>query len=172
MKNKNEFYRMTIVYSNKTQPVALKNDYEGGACSKCGAVINKRISSLKVYFKGKNPVDYYTVSNFNIISKRLQEAFHESGITEFNLKDIDVKGWYDNNEKPLDIDWSGLKEMDIIGRCGFLRHLNGNIIDKCDECGIFDYDKADTINGLSVNIDEWDQSDVFHFKNWIGPPKG
>ena len=69
----------------------------------------------------------------------------------------------------MNIDWTEFKEIEVVGRCGYLRHLNGEMVDKCDECGIFDYNKSNIINGLSVNNEEWDKSDIFHFKNWVGP---
>ena len=50
MKTEEEFYRMTIVYSNSTGPIELKNEYIGGACPKCGAVITRRLSTLKSLF--------------------------------------------------------------------------------------------------------------------------
>ncbi|GKX66995.1 double-CXXCG motif protein [Inconstantimicrobium mannanitabidum] len=98
----------------------------------------------------------------------MQKLLIEAEVTGFVLKNIVVEGWYDSKGNNLDISFGDLKEMDITGRCGFLRHKDGRIVEKCNECGAKDYEKQDEVDGLSVNLAEWDKSDMFYFRNWKG----
>lgn len=168
MKSEIEFYIMQKSYTNFARPVKLESSREIWECPKCGSVFVKRLFDLKVYFKGKKVADYYSVSNYNIISGELQKLLIEAEITGFILKNIVVEGWYDSKGNNLDMPFSDIKELEIIGRCGFLRHKDGSIVEKCNECGATDYKKQDEVNGLSLNLDEWDKSDMFYFRNWEG----
>ena len=60
------------------------------------------------------------------------------------------------------------KELVIMGKGGFLCDKNGEIVEKCNTCNVFDYDKAGDMQGFGVNIEEWDGSDMFFFDNWPG----
>ncbi|QAS59364.1 hypothetical protein [Clostridium septicum] len=115
--------------------------------------------------KGKKIADYYTVSNHNIISGKFQDVLKNESIKGYKLKEIKVDAWVDGSYKKIDNDYTDLMEIDIIGRCGYLRNLNGVIIEKCEKCHT---EHQDEIIGLSVDINSWDKSDIFYFDNWIG----
>jgi uncharacterized C2H2 Zn-finger protein len=168
MCKKTEFYIIRKSYTDYARPVELENTEEIWECPKCGGIFVKRLSDLRVYFKGKKFADYYSVSNYNIVSPKLQSILIVNGITGFRLKNIDIEGWYDRIGNSVKINYDGLKEIDVIGTCGYLRHKDGRIVEKCNECGTINYKKEHEVNGLSVNPDEWDKSDMFHFKNWDG----
>lgn len=168
MNSEVEFYIMQKSYTNFARPVKLESSKEVWECPKCGSVFVKRLSDLKVYFKGEKVADYYTVSNYSIVSGEFQRLLIDAGITGFILKDIIVEGWHDLKGNNLDIAFDKLKEIKVTGRCGFLRHRDGRIVEKCIKCGAKNYKKQDEVNGLSVNLDEWDKSDMFQFRNWEG----
>lgn len=168
MNSEIEFYIIQKTYTNFARPVKLESSQEVYECPKCGSIFVKRLSDIKVYFKGEKVADYYSVSNYNIISGEMQKLLVEAGITGFTLKNIVVESWYDLKENKLDIPFSDLKEIVITGRCGFLRHIDGRIVEKCNECGAKDYESQDEVNGLSIRLDEWDKSDMFYFRNWEG----
>lgn len=138
-------------------------------CPCCGAIYSKRLPNAKLYLKGKKAADYYYATNCNIISGKMQKLLLEAEITGFTLRDLDIQEWYDKKGKKLDLPYDDLKEIVITGRCGYLRHKDGRIVDKCNLCGGKNYKKQGEVNGLSVNLKEWDKSDMFYFKNWEGP---
>ena len=49
-----------------------------------------------------------------------------------------------------------------------MHDLNGNEIEKCENCDEVDFWVKKGIQGLSVPLDSWDGSDIFSFKNWQG----
>ncbi|MBU3185954.1 hypothetical protein [Clostridium estertheticum] len=164
-----KFFRMEDIYSSFAHAIELKVEKKIVECPKCGAIESIRLEPIKVYFEGKKQGDFYYVTKGSIISSRLQKILHEENVTGFTLGSINVEGWYDSNGKILPIAYDDLKELKVTGKCGYLRHDNGELLDKCDQCDNFDYDKAeDEVEGLSVNLDEWDGSDMFQFKNWSG----
>lgn len=168
MKEKN-FFIMKAVYTNFAHAVELGGEKKINECPKCGAIETIRLEPIKVYFKGKKQGDYYDVPGGSILGKKMQELLINERITGFKLENINVDGWYDSSGKILPREYDDLKELKIIGRCGYLRHKSGDILEKCDECGYFNYDRAeDEVDGLSVDLNEWDGSDMFQFKNWPG----
>ncbi len=147
------------------QAIALESPREIIECDKCGSIRSVLLDKLRVYMKGKKIADYYTVSNHNIISGKFQDVLKNESIKGYKLKEIKVDAWVDGSYKKIDNDYTDLMEIDIIGRCGYLRNLNGVIIEKCEKCHT---EHQDEIIGLSVDINSWDKSDIFYFDNWIG----
>lgn len=164
-----KFFRMNEIYTSFADAIELSTKQEIVECSKCGSIIATRLEPIKVYFEGKKQGDYYDVTLSSIISKKMQEVLIDEEITGFTLENINIEGWYDSKGRNLPIKYDDLKELKVIGRCGYLRHKNGDLLKKCSRCGYFDYDEAeDNVDGLSVDLDEWDSLDMFEFKNWPG----
>lgn len=160
----------------------LKEDYEGGyaeaiyknnksqieVCKLCGGRSIKRISKLTVSFQGKKEADIYQVPQYTIINTKVYNILKEMNITGFTVEDIDILSCCDKKGNPVQLDVSGLKEMIVNGRCGYLRNKDGTLVEKCEQCGRFNPASKYNVHGLSINLDEWDGSDIFFFKNWFG----
>ena len=166
---KDKFFIMDTVYTGFAHAIDLGGKKEIFECPKCGGIKSIRLEPIKVYFEGKKQGDCYGVPNGSIVNEKMQEILRTEGITGFTLENINVEGWYDSKRNSLLINYEDLKELKVIGRCGYLRDKNGEMLEKCNECGKINYAKAeDEVEGLSVNLDEWDGSDMFQFKNWRG----
>lgn len=162
------FYILDEKYSGYAEAVYKDNKTEVSECSLCAGRKVMRISELSVYFKGKKQADFYTATNYSIISSKFLKILQLGNISGYTLANINSLGWYDGKGNPLNIDTSDLKELVVEGRCGYLRHQDGTQIDKCEKCGRFLPEAKSKVHGLSVDIDEWDKSDIFFFKNWFG----
>ncbi|WP_139070118.1 hypothetical protein [Bacillus sp. FJAT-27225] len=117
-----------------------------------------------ISFEG-NPeegTDYYRVYKWSIISPDFQSAILSSNITGFHLKEILID---DEKGNLLNTD---LKQMEVSGRGGLLTNLKGNEIPNCPLCHRVSSRILDKEDGLSINLDSWDGTDIFFFNNWKG----
>ena len=81
--------------------------------------------------------------------------------------------WVDHRGNPIaGKDFSKYKDLLITGRTGLLKDINGNVLKMdCEVCGrlqIGGEGSLDEAEGLMVDENEWDGSDMFYFKNWEG----
>lgn len=72
------------------------------------------------------------------------------------------------NLKEENIDSSDLKEIYILGKCGWYMDKNGNDIERCPKCGQVSLKVQNELAGLRIIEDTWDGSDIFSFSNWLG----
>ncbi|MBC2582561.1 hypothetical protein [Clostridium sp. DJ247] len=165
------FYILRKDYDkNYARAIYEKNYTKRHICELCGGIRVEILSNLKISFKGKKEADYYSIPQHSIINEKMYNVLKEANITGFDVADINVVGCYDNRGNEIKFNTNGLKEMIVKGRCGYLRNIDGTLIDKCEKCGRHDYSKEYRVNGLSVNLDEWDRSDIFCFENLRGLP--
>lgn len=164
-----EFYMLDEDYDGGFAEAIYKNNKsEVEACKLCGGRKVKRISNLTVYFQGKKEADIYQVPQYTIINTNVYYRLKEMNITGFSVGDIDILGCFDKKGNPIQLDVSGLKEMIVNGRCGYLRNKDGTLVEKCEQCNRFNPVSKHNVHGLSINTDEWDGSDIFFFNNWFG----
>lgn len=164
-----EFYILNEGYEGGYAEAIYKNNkYEFEVCNLCGGRKIKRTSKLTVYFEGKKEADIYQVLQYTIINTKVHNILKGMNASGFNVEDIDMLGCYDNKGNPVQLDVSGLKEMIVNGRCGYLRNKDGTLVEKCEQCNKFSTASKNNVHGLSINLNEWDGSDVFFFKNWFG----
>lgn len=161
------FYVMDCAYSNYAKVIPHDNDSKTITCLICGSNIVTRESLLKLKFKGKRKADFYSAHNYHVISNEFQRVFRDSGISGVEFMPIDITEWVDGKNKSVPFIDGVYKELVIHGRTGFLRDLNGDVVEKCEKCNIWDYSTSLELEGLSVADDEWDGSDIFYFSNWI-----
>ncbi|MHC1686075.1 MAG: hypothetical protein AB6733_24625 [Clostridiaceae bacterium] len=139
-------------------------------CKLCRGRAFSLTSNLKVHFIGKKIGDYYPLPGYSIINEKIYAIFKENNISGFEIKDIDITGWQDARGKRLKIGTHGLKEMIVTGNCGYLRKLNGDLIEKCESCGKAKSADREGVVGLKINAEDWDGSDICYFKNLRGRP--
>lgn len=163
-----EFYIMGELFGNFARAVELESANKIIECEECGSINSILLNNLRVYMKGKREADYYWVPNHNIIGSRLQELLKNENVKGYELKQIDVADWVDGKGMSIDINYNDLREIVVSSRGGYLRHKDGRVVDKCSKCGTKIYERRKEIEGLSVNLEEWDKSDIFYFNNWEG----
>lgn len=168
MSDKQEFFILDETYSDYAEAIELDNKVNIRVCSECRSRFVTRLSDLNVKFEGKKIADFYSVSNYNIISKKMFKSLNDAKVTGFSTRSICIKGWYDKKGNELDINACEFREIIVDGRCGYLRKKEGSLVEKCQECDAKNYKKQDEVDGLYVDINEWDKSDIFYFKNWEG----
>lgn len=151
------------IYSNSKRDVQIKT------CEKCGGIDVCLLTNLGVEFKGSKKADYYGVPQHHIINNKIYKILKENNITGFEIKDIKIYEDIRLERTKKSFRGDGLHELIITGRCGDFRKLNGDLFEKCDQCGRVVEDK-DGFIGMKINIDEWDGSDIFYFKNLVGLP--
>lgn len=164
-----EFYILNEDYEGGyAEAIYKSNNSEVEVCNLCGGRKVRRTSKLTVYFEGKKEADIYQVPQYTIINTKVYNILKENDITGFNVEDIDILGCYDKKGNSIQLNVSGLKEMIVKGRCGYLRNKDGTLVEKCEQCDKFNSASKNSVHGLSINPDEWDGSDIFFFKNWFG----
>lgn len=138
-------------------------------CEECECVCSKkRIGPYHTKLKGKKQGDFYHAPGCYIGNSKFREMLVKYNITGYEIADIVVDGWYDQRDNLIDVDSSDLKEIRILGKSGWFMDKDGNDIKRCDKCGIIDFEIEDEVNGISVQEDTWDGSDIFSFSNWLG----
>lgn len=98
---------------------------------------------------------------------------NEENVTGFEVRDFICTKWIDQRGKIIKGNMANeYKEIFITGRTGFLKHMDGVDVKRtCEMCGtpeIWGERSMEEINGLLVDVKEWDGSDMFYFKNWPG----
>ncbi|WP_160680902.1 hypothetical protein [Clostridium sp. C8-1-8] len=162
-----EFYIMRPSYNNYAMAIELESPKKIIRCEKCGSIESILIDKLKVCMKGEKVGDYYGAT-FDIISGRLQQLLKNENIDGYELRDVDIEDWVDNGYNSIDIDYSDLKAIIPKSSCGCLRHKDGRIIEKCQACGTMIYKKRKEVEGLGIDLEVWDKSDIFCYDNWKG----
>ncbi|WP_160679951.1 hypothetical protein [Clostridium sp. C8-1-8] len=163
-----EFYIMTELFSNYATAIVQESPKKVVECEKCKSIDVILLDKLRVCMKGKKVADYYWVPSTNIISGRLQELLKYENVKGYELKELIVEDWVDSNYRSIEIDYSDLREIVITSKCGYLRQIDGRIVDKCEKCGNKIYEKRKEVEGLSVDLEKWDGSDMFCYDNWKG----
>ena len=163
-----KFYIMQETNSGFAKAISKNNERDVFVCPECEAVIVTRKSKMNVYFEGNKPGDYYRFTKWNIISGGLQDALKRENITGYKLENLNFQGWFDKKGNAVSIMADNLKEIVVTGRGGVLCHVDGRPVNRCKLCNALDYEDSKTINGISVNLGEWDKSDIFYFENWEG----
>lgn len=163
-----DFFRLKSFYGQYSTPIELESEANIITCPLCGAIHVERLSALTVYFKGKKQADYYSVPQSHMVDKRLREALIQHNVSGCNFQDILITGWFDKSGNALAYDPSDLQELVVTGRGGKLHHKNGSLIECCRNCGTVPMHVEKSVNGLSVNQDAWDHTEMFYFDNWQG----
>ena len=136
-------------------------------CSTCGYIHEiERIENHHIDFVGKKQGDFYWAAGCYIGNKKFLDMLVKYNIKGYEVHDIIIDSWHDKRGNQIEIQNSELKEIEILGRCGFLQDKEGNEIKKCVECGRFDYRVRREIIGLSVPKETWDESDIFCYRNF------
>ncbi len=151
------------IYSNSDSDVKIN------ICKTCGGRNVSLISILGVEFKGRKKGDYYWVPQHHIINDKLYKILKENDIKGFDVRGITIYEDFHLEGTPKSFRSDGLHEMIIKGRCGYVRKTNGDIMNKCEECGKI-LEKTDDLIGAYINVKEWDGSDIFYFENLFGLP--
>lgn len=162
------FYILHDRYGNFAEAIRDVNVMNTNVCDDCQGVHSKKTSNLRIYFKGKKEADFYIAPPFHIVTQRFQDVLSQHHFSGFSFEDVELTGWYDSMNKPIEKDVSGIKEWVISGRAGKLRHLDGAFVTFCPTCQRALPEGKKEVNGLSVHLEEWDGSDIFYFKNWFG----
>ncbi|MBQ2800429.1 MAG: hypothetical protein IJF03_03470 [Lachnospiraceae bacterium] len=147
-------------------------EFEDGAekkCPKCGKICEfSRIGVYHTRLKGKKQGDFYHAPGCYIGNSKFLEMLVKYNITGYEIKDIVVDGWFDQRDNLIDLDSSDLKEIAILGKCGWYADKDGKEIKRCDKCGIINFSTRKEVKGIKVEEDTWDGSDIFSFSNWLG----
>lgn len=133
-------------------------------CPKCEGVSRKLDSPLTISFTAGKDGDYYRAVQYNIVSPTFQKLLLENNLSGFQLDDIKIEDSKGNINNTL------IKQMDIIGRGGILRDIHGQEILNCSICHRVIPSILERMEGLGINQDHWDGSDIFYFDNWVGTP--
>ncbi|WP_142347351.1 hypothetical protein [Bacillus pseudomycoides] len=158
---------MRETYANFAEPIEGVNKFAKKVCGICGGISTTKQHPLRIYFQGKRMADFYSTPSYTFISDKMQKALLENNITGFSLEPFILQEEAIPFMK-LPMDYvKTLKELTVHGDGGYICHSNGEQIKKCQHCGKISENKR-TIEGLSVSLKEWDGSDIFFFKNWIG----
>lgn len=138
-------------------------------CEKCGRVCSKqRTGAYHTKLVGKKQGDFYHAPGCFIGNSKFRNMLVQYNITGYEIKDIVVEGWYDQRENLINIDSSDLKEIAILGKCGWYEDKDGKDIKRCDKCGLINFSTRKEVKGICVPEDIWDGSDIFSFSNWLG----
>ena len=161
---------MNFYYVQSDDKYAFAKYIDGGEknyiCESCKRVYQiDRISDFQVQFIGKKQADFYRSPGCYIGNRKFTDMLAKYEIKGYRLRDIDFKGWVDKRNNPVDNDASDLQEIEIMGRCGKMCYLNGDVIPGCEECGLVNFFKLGRVQGVSVDESAWDGSDIFAFDN-------
>lgn len=139
------------------------NKITNHTCEICEGINSQNVGPLVISFEGKGKIaDYYRIVKWHTISPELKQILIDHKITGIQFKDILID---DEKGNLLTTD---LNELHISGRCGLLTDINGEIIPHCPKCNRVTPDNVSGIEGLSLNLNNWDGSDMFYFSNWEG----
>lgn len=164
----NEFYVINEKYTGYAEAIRDENQMIVKKCSICGSIFsNRKNDKFRVHFQGKREGDYYYAPICNIVSQKFLSLLKSENITGFIEKDIECSGWYDTLGNILQIDFSKYKELEVTGKAGYLKNINGKQVIKCIKCNSVDWKHLHEVNGLLVDL-SWDRSDLFYFENWQG----
>ncbi|WP_217270018.1 hypothetical protein [Neobacillus endophyticus] len=158
---------MIVEYGPFAEAIEKNNKFDVDHCDLCDSNLRIKKANLHVIFKGKKMADFYRIPQYNIISQKFQEILIKNSITGFSFDDIHIED-EDSTLLPKN-HINSLKELVVLGEGGFLHHLDGTIVRKCENCGRI-LENQELIKGFSVNFRQWDGSDIFYFKNWFGMP--
>ena len=138
-------------------------------CDKCNKVyLSKSVADYRVHFEGKKIGDFYWAPGCFIGNEKFIAMLEKYNITGYGIRNIDCTGWYDRRGNSINVDTHQLREIEILGKCGFMCDTDGKVIEGCEKCGLIDFWTEKGINGLSVPLDKWDGSDIFMFQNKQG----
>lgn len=138
-------------------------------CEKCGYTYDSiRAGNYRVHFEGKKLGDFYHAPDCFIGNERFFDMLEQYGITGYGIGEIDCTGWYDRRKNPIQVEAGHLREVVVLGRCGYMHNLDGTEVKRCENCGCVNIWDEKEVRGLSVPLDTWDGSDIFCFSNWLG----
>lgn len=138
-------------------------------CEKCERVYSKkRIGAYHTKLKGKKQGDFYHAPGCFIGNSKFRDMLVKYNITGYKIKDIVVEGWFDHRDNLIDLDSGDLKEIAILGKCGWYMEKDGMDIKRCNVCGLINFSTRKEVKGIKVQEDTWDGSDIFSFSNWSG----
>lgn len=164
-----DFYYVTSEYDKYARAYYAKQDIKLVICEKCGYSYDSvRAGNYRVYFEGKKLGDFYHAPGCFIGNDRFIDMLEKYGITGYGIGEIDCVGWYDRRKNPIQVDAGYLREVEVRGRCGYMRNLDGTEVKGCENCGHVTIWDEKEVRGLSVPLDTWDGSDIFCFSNWLG----
>lgn len=128
------------------------NTYKRTECKKCGAITVKYNEPVTFEIKGA-PCDYYLFDNLLFVSERFLQFLINN-----NIKGYSVRQANSGTEQIY-------HELIIEGRCGYLKNLNGESLERCPECGDRIHFNGVFTEGLSIDETLYDGSDIFAFNN-------
>lgn len=164
-----DFYYVTTEDEKYAEAYYDKQERKNHICDKCGAIyLSERMETYRVHFEGKKLGDFYQAPGCYIGNERFFDMLEKYGITGYGIGEIDCTGWYDRRKNPIQVEAGHLREVVVLGRCGYMRNLDGTEVKKCDNCGGVGFWDRDAVRGLSVPLDTWDGNDIFRFSNWSG----
>lgn len=156
-KSSNYFYAMVV----DGQTIDKK-------CSMCGSVREERkYDKFKLKFQGRMEEDYIFSPYCDIVSLRMLRLLYDNKISGFIENDLICTEWRDRTGKLLKKDSSQYRELIVTGTAGCLKTKSGVEIPKCPKCGALRRNYLKKEKGFIVD-EEWDGSDMFHFKDWKG----
>lgn len=162
------FYVMRTNYTNYAEAFIEADQTIVKKCPMCGSISEERkYDKFKLYFLGKREGDSLLAFECHIVSLKLLQLLYNNGISGFIENDFECTGWYDRKGKLLEKSSSNYKELIVTGRAGYLKNKDGIEIPKCPKCSAKNIFKVKKEKGFMVD-EEWDGSDMFYFKNWLG----
>ena len=156
LKKKNSHFKKAVWGNSLTHSIKT--------CPRCESVFTDLHGPLTISLTSGKDGDYYRAVQYNIISTSFQKILLENNLSGFQLNDIKIEDSKGN------ISETNLKQLDIIGRGGLLKDIHGQEILNCSACHVVDPDILDRLDGLGINQENWDGSDIFYFDNWVGTP--
>ena len=164
-----DFYYVTSEYEKYARAYYDKQNIKLLVCEKCQSGYDSiRAGNYRVHFEGKKLGDFYHAPGCFIGNERFFDMLKKYGITGYGIGEIDCTGWYDRRKNPIQVDAGYLREVEVLGRCGYMRNLDGTEVKRCENCGCVNIWDQKEVRGLSVSLDTWDGSDIFCFSNWSG----
>lgn len=143
-------------------------DEELGKCDICGSVCSaKRIGLYHTRLKGRKQGDFYRAPGCYIGNSKFRNMLEKYKITGYRIQDLIIERWEDQRGNTINVDSSDLKEIEILGKCGWYMDRNGNDIERCLKCGQVGLKVQNELVGLGIKEDTWDGSDIFSFSNWL-----
>lgn len=163
-----KFYKVKVK-DGFAKAIYIDDISEKSECDLCGEVYKSvRNEDYKVRFDGKKAADFYNAPGCFIGNTKFIDMLKKYNITGYGIRGIHCVGWYDTKKNRIDIDYSDLKEIEVLGKCGCMCDTQGNKIKGCEKCDQLDFWTQKEVRGLSVPMDTWDGTDIFTFSNWHG----
>jgi hypothetical protein len=162
---------VNIVYGTNVDCPSHKT-WVSDICPNCGRIrSSEQIGDLCIEVFGIDLLNFVWIDDPSIIiNQELRDLLINSGLSGFNLRDVEIVAWYhdsfqDQKEETRN-NFPRLFQMVVVGKGGSIFPQNiSKPFSKCDVCGTTQWDLLDHIN---IDEKQWDGSDVFNLAEFPG----